>query len=106
MPARLVQGLLSSVARRPAGDHRRRGARRRAAEGPALPVLHRGCHELGNSERRLVADQSPHGRLNFCLMRRERACFRGEHGGKGMQQADWKSADEVAEAIMKGEATY
>jgi hypothetical protein len=23
-----------------------------------------------------------------------------------MQQADWKSADEVAEAIMKGEATY
>ena len=23
-----------------------------------------------------------------------------------MQQADWKSADEVAEAIMNGEATY
>jgi CheY-specific phosphatase CheX len=23
-----------------------------------------------------------------------------------MQQADWKSADEIAEAIMNGEATY
>jgi hypothetical protein len=59
--------------------------------------------------------RSPHGShlkrclspvRGFCLMRRDRACLSGRAGSEEMQQAEWKSAAEIAEDIMNGEATY